>query len=179
MIKNNRFSQSDSLLLALIQKNAKRVHSLINQLLDIRKIETNTLRLKLERFDVIDLCQKQYDSFQEMAERKHINFRFEADHKSFIFEGDKTRLESIIQNLLSNAFKFTPSNGSIDFKLETLTQSSIKLSIKDNGIGIPNEKRTHLFERFHQEKSSSSNMTGNGIGLNIAKEYCDLMNGKI
>jgi len=179
MIKNNRFSQSDSLLLTLIQKNAKRVHSLINQLLDIRKIETNTLRLKLGRFDVIDLCQKQYDSFQEMAERKLINYKFEATHKSFIFEGDKMRLESIIQNLLSNAFKFTQSNGSIKFKIEAQTQSSIKISISDNGIGIPNEKQKHLFKRFHHDLSDSNNMAGNGIGLNIAKEYCELMNGKI
>ncbi len=179
LIKNNQLSISDILLVTLIQKNAKRVHSLINQLLDIRKIETNTLNLKLERFDVIDLCKKQYDAFIEMAERKHIKYKFEASNESFIFEGDKIRLESIIQNLLSNSFKFTQSNGSIEFKIETQTQSTIRITVKDNGIGIPNEKREHLFKRFYQEESNSTNMTGHGIGLNISKEYCDLMNGKI
>lgn len=179
LIKKNQLSKSDSSLLALIQKNANRVHSLINQLLDIRKIETNTLRLKLKKFDVIDLCQKQYDAFIEMAERKNISYKFESTHKSFLFEGDKTRLESIIQNLLSNAFKFTQSNGYIELKIETQSQSNIRIIVIDNGIGIPKEKRAHLFERFYVEDTDALNITGNGIGLNIAKEYCDLMNGKI
>ena len=177
--KSNKLSASDSVLVSLIEKNAKRVHSLINQLLDIRKIETNTLHLNLERFDVIELCQKQYDSFLEMAERKQINFRFEATNESFIFDGDRIRLESIIQNLLSNAFKFTPSTGTITIRIETETQSVIRIIVTDNGIGIPDEKRDLLFERFHHEESDATNITGNGIGLNIAKEYCDIMNGKI
>jgi len=177
--KSNKLSASDSVLVSLIEKNAKRVHSLINQLLDIRKIETNTLHLNLERFDVIELCQKQYDSFLEMAERKQINFKFVATNKSFLYEGDRIRLESIIQNLLSNAFKFTPSDGRIELKIETPSQSAIRIIVKDNGIGIPNEKKEHLFTRFYQEDSDPTNMTGNGIGLNIIKEYCELMNGKV
>ncbi len=179
LIKNEQLSKSDSTLVSLIQKNAKRVHSLINQLLDIRKIETNTLRLKSKRFDIINLSKKQYDAFIEMAERKHINYIFEATHESLLFEGDEIRIESIVQNLLSNAFKFTPTNGCIELKIEAESQSSIKIIVKDNGIGIPDEKKENLFERFYQEDSDSSNITGNGIGLNIAKEYCDLMNGKI
>lgn len=180
LINNNQLSKSDTLLVNFIKKNANRLLSQVNQLLDIRKIDSNTLRLKLERFDAIDICQQQYDAFLQLAKKKHINYKFEATNKLFIFEGDKTRFESIIQNLLSNAFKFTQSNGSIEFKIETLTQSAIKITVKDNGIGIPKEKSEHLFRRFYQDESDDTyNMKGNGIGLNITKEYCDLMNGKI
>jgi len=179
LMQHSKLNHSDSLLVSLIQKNAQRLLSLINQLLDLRKIETNTLKLKPERFDVIDLCQKQYELFKDLAENKQIKYRFEASNQSIIYEGDKVRFESVIQNLLSNAFKFTPENGEIAFKVEILDQSIIKIRIKDSGIGIPNENRDQIFKRFYQDASYSTKNAGYGIGLNLAKEYCELMKGKI
>ncbi|MCP3928956.1 MAG: response regulator, partial [Bacteroidetes bacterium] len=179
LLKKSQLTDSDRFLVSLVQKNAKRLLSLINQLLDLRKIETSTLQLKYEEFDIIAFCKKQYEMFVNLAENKQINYRFEASIPSLPFDGDQIRFESIIQNLLSNAFKSTPDQGHIVFKIEIIDQSVIKISVKDSGIGISDEHKDLIFARFSQISHDSKKSSGSGIGLNITKEYCELMSGKI
>jgi signal transduction histidine kinase/ligand-binding sensor domain-containing protein/DNA-binding response OmpR family regulator len=166
-------------LLQLVSKNSRRLLSLVNQLMDIRKIENKTLKLNLQPTEIVSLCHEQFDLFVDYAANQKIEFRLEAPAKEINLITDPVKLESIIQNLLSNAFKFTPQNGQILFKLEVPDTKLIKITVSDTGAGIAPEELPHLFDRFFQGKNSSDKQAGYGIGLNLAKEYCELMNGQI
>ncbi|MBN2805155.1 MAG: response regulator [Prolixibacteraceae bacterium] len=178
MLKRDQVSGHDRQLLQLISKNTQRLFSLVNQLLDIRKIETNTLKLKLEEANMTELCEKQFNLFIDLAETQKIDYRFEASASSLPAVTDVVKLESMIQNLLSNAFKFTPEKGSITLKIEATQNDAFLISVKDTGIGIDEDIQNIVFKRFFQG-SQSGKARGYGIGLNIAKEYTEIMNGKI
>ena len=179
MIKRNQLKGHDQKLLMLIYKNAQRLFSLVNQLLDLRKIETNTLKLKLEETNIVELCEKQFNLFIDMAETHEINYKLNASANEILAVTDVIKLESIVQNILSNAFKYTPDKGNIEFKIENTINDSFLITISDTGKGIDPEIKDNVFTRFYQGNPQAANLPGYGIGLNIAKEYCDLMKGKI
>lgn len=179
ILKKGQLKTHDNEMLNLVAKNARRLLSLVNQLLDLRKIETNTLKLKPEEADVIELCKKQFSHFADLAENNQIDYQFTSSSNAFNCDIDIPKFESIIQNLLSNAFKFTPEKGSVLFWAETLNNKVLKITISDTGKGIEPTISGNIFQRFYQGTNLSSNTTGYGIGLNIAKEYCELMGGKI
>jgi CheY-like chemotaxis protein/anti-sigma regulatory factor (Ser/Thr protein kinase) len=135
--------------------------------------------LKPEKADIIQAFNKQYNLFIDLAENKKITYQFETTQSVLSANVDIVKLESIIQNLLSNAFKFTPNEGTIKFTVDFQNQSILKVQISDTGKGIDEESKPNIFQRFYQGNDSSSKVSGYGIGLNIAKEYCELMHGKI
>ena len=163
----------------LMLRNANKLKSLIDQLLDISKIEQGTLILDTGKHDFNLVLRMAASMFYSLAEDKQINYHVIATKENLVFNFDSNRIEQVICNLLSNAFKFTPKGGTI--KIEVVKQKNIAvLTVKDTGIGIPQEDIGKVFNRFYQSALSvAGNYEGSGIGLSIVKEYIELHKGNI
>ncbi len=161
--------------LDIAKRNADKLHLLINDILDLRKIENNSMKVKKEYRNIISFMQTLVSYFKEMANTKNIEIEF--NHKSDVlicnFDVDKT--EKIIYNLLSNAIKYTKDR--IIVTLDT-KESMIEITVKDNGRGITTEEQTKIFSRYYQAENST-NVDSTGIGLNLALEMSHLLNGDI
>ena len=137
--------------------------------------------LALETFNLKDMLSRIYESFLPMSEEKNIRFDFHCHPETFLVTADSPKIEKVVNNLLSNAFKFTPQGGHVTLKAYPEPSDGREMAViqvEDDGIGIPTEEQTHIFERFHQASSHKGN-TGSGIGLNVAKEYVQMHHGKI
>ena len=169
----------------LIKRNAKRLLNLVNQLLDFRKMEVQEFQLNLSEDDIVKFIRQTCISFSDIAEKKNIEFYFESNVDSYRTYFDKDKLEKIIFNLLSNAFKYTPDFGRIvaeaHFQMENKQcEDSIELIVKDTGIGIPVDKHDKIFEPFFQNDVADNLLNhGTGIGLAITKEFVRLHKGTI
>ncbi len=167
--------------LNLAYKNARRMLTLINQLLDFRKIVKNKMELKIARVNLVQLVEDAMDDFREMASERHIELLFTVSNRSILVWIDLERIESVVYNLLSNAFKFTRNGGRIEMVL-TVNESegSVSMTVRDNGIGIAKEQQGSIFERFHQaSRSVVGDMKGSGIGLALCREIVALHQGEI
>ena len=169
--------------------------NLINDILDLSKIESGKVELTLENIRPTSVCKNMELLFSEIANSKHIHFNTAIGAEvPDVFRSDGGRVEQIIKNLLSNAFKFTPEGGRIDLKVDVVStkemlystklknsQSAIlAFSIFDTGIGIPDEKQKLIFEAFQQaDGSTSRKYGGTGLGLSISKELAALLGGEI
>lgn len=170
----------------LIQRNARRLLNLVNQLLDFRKLEVQEIKLNASNADIIKFLEEIAYSFTDIAEKKDISFTFNSEIDSLYTAFDADKIERILFNLLSNAFKFTPEHGSISVTVNESNAVSIKgnrlleIKVQDSGIGIPPEKQEKIFERFFQNDIPGSMLNqGSGIGLSITKEFVKLHNGLI
>ncbi len=163
----------------LIKRNSEGLLGLVNQLLDLAKLESGHLKLELVQADVVPYVQYMLESFQSLAATKNIRLVFLKSADRLVMDFDEKRLAIIISNLLSNAIKFTRQNGNI--VLEILEENNqLLLRVKDNGIGIPPDKLPHVFERFYQvDDAATRRGEGTGIGLTLTKELVELMGGKI
>jgi len=166
--------------LEIVQSNAQRMLRLINQILDFRKIQNNQMRLRVQYCDVAALAKATFGNFVKEAADKKIQFSFVNDMTDTMAWVDKEKADTIVYNLLSNAFKFTPAGEQITLRVAEKDEYII-LEVKDTGVGIPKDKRSVLFQRFssHNEINASQEKTGTGIGLNLVKELVDLQNGQI
>jgi signal transduction histidine kinase/ligand-binding sensor domain-containing protein/DNA-binding response OmpR family regulator len=163
----------------LIYRNARRLLALVNQLLDFRKLEMRELRLYPSLGDIVAFVKEVSHSFTDMAGAKHINFNFTTDIQSLQISFDPDKLERILFNLLSNAFKFTPEHGNIQV-IVSMQSQYVSIQVKDSGIGIPAEDQEKIFERFFQHDVPGSILNqGSGIGLAISKEFVRLHQGTI
>ncbi|MBD1395354.1 hybrid sensor histidine kinase/response regulator transcription factor [Mucilaginibacter glaciei] len=171
--------------LQLVNRNARRLLNMVNQLLDFRKMEEQELKIQLETGDIVAFIKDTTGSFNDVAEKKAIDFTFDSDHASFITEFDHDKLERILFNLISNAFKFTADNGNVTVllsfnKLNASQQFEMEIRVIDIGIGIPQDKTQKIFERFFQDDVPGSMVNqGSGIGLAITKEFVNLHDGEI
>lgn len=178
-------NESHSGELTMIRRNAKRLLNLVNQLLDFRKMEEQELRLQSSEGELISFLKELCDSFQDLSERKKIQFVFKTYIDQFYTHFDHDKIERILFNLLSNAFKFTPEGGKISLELDKLPNKSdqrtwIMIKLSDSGIGIPEDKKEKIFENFFQNQTSSSIINhGSGIGLSITKEFVKMHGGTI
>jgi signal transduction histidine kinase/ligand-binding sensor domain-containing protein/DNA-binding response OmpR family regulator len=171
--------------LNMIRRNARRLLNLVNQLLDFRKMEEHELRLQLSKGDFVSFVKEVSESFRDMSERKHIGFIFSSsiDKMDALFDHDK--IERVLFNLLSNAFKFTLQGGMIRVEVDDAGKNStgnnrVSIKVIDTGIGIPKDKQEEIFERFFQNYSASSVLNqGTGIGLSITKEFIRMHGGEI
>jgi signal transduction histidine kinase/ligand-binding sensor domain-containing protein/DNA-binding response OmpR family regulator len=167
----------------LIHRNARRLLNLVNQLLDFRRMEVHELKLHATEGDMVQFIEETAGSFTDIAEKKQIRFSYSADLKSLYTHFDHDKLERIIFNLLSNAFKFTAENGTVSIEVCTIKNSeatSLEIKIKDSGIGIPANRHEKIFERFFQHDVPGTMVNqGSGIGLAITKEFVSLMGGVI
>ncbi len=167
----------------LIQRNARRLLNLVNQLLDFRKMEVQELKLNASEGDIIAFLRETVSSFSDLSEKKHIRLEFNSQVASLETLFDKDKLEKIVFNLLSNAFKFTHENGEVlvDVMLrENSGKRMLELRVQDSGIGIPFEKQERIFDRFFQNDLPQSMVNqGSGIGLSITREFVRIHDGTI
>jgi len=170
--------------LQLIQRNGRRLLNLVNQLLDFRRMEVHELKLHPKAGDIILFVQELSFSFSDVADRKNISLHFNTDRKSLVTFFDHDKIERILFNLLSNAFKFTPHGGKVTVSLEVVydqqQEARLILKVSDTGIGIGPENQERIFERFFQNDIPDSIVNqGSGIGLSITKEFVKLHGGTI
>lgn len=158
-----------------IYQNSHRLLHIINQLLDFRKAEAGALPLRIELCDIEEWCAKIFAMFKTRAQKKEIDYQFRSNLAHKLLPADKGYIETILMNLLSNAFKFTPNNGQITVSLYEEGQNYI-LQVEDNGKGIPEEKLAKIFERFYQVDEHNQ---GTGIGLSLVKCLVDKHRGQI
>lgn len=167
----------------LIHRNAKRLLHLVNQLLDFRKMEVQELTLNAMQGDIAKFIKDTCCSFTDLAEKKHIQLFYTSYVDKLITFFDHDKIERILFNLLSNAFKFTPQYGSVSVEVNAIKRNEdilLEIRVKDTGIGIPKEKKEKIFERFFQTEIPGSLINqGSGIGLSIAKEFVRMHNGSI
>ncbi len=166
----------------LMHRNAKRLQELINQLLEISKLESGEMNLKIIEGDVASFIKMLASSFTSLADVKNIDFQCEIEPSGQSYWFDPDKLEKIVNNLISNTFKFTPENKSISINSSFSKNKPgyLKLIIKDTGIGISQDKLPYLFERFYQvDTSETREQEGSGIGLALVKELMNLYGGKI
>jgi len=172
--------------LRMMKRNTKRLLNLVNQILDFRKIEDRELRLNTTETDIVAFVKDVLEAFNDLSERKQIQLVFKSEFRYFNIVLDQDKIERILFNLLSNAFKFTPVGGTISVELEksgqqtTNDQSVFLIKVSDTGIGISAEAQQRIFDRFYQVDGISSILNqGSGIGLSIAKEFAKLHGGDI
>jgi signal transduction histidine kinase/ligand-binding sensor domain-containing protein/DNA-binding response OmpR family regulator len=172
--------------LKMIKRNAKRLLNLVNQLLDFRKMEEQELKLNATEGELVTFIQETCDSFNDLSERKRIRFEFRSQIDKFYTSFDHDKIERILFNVLSNAFKFTHEGGKISLELsvaEKMDDQSVQwviIKVSDTGIGIPAEEKEKIFERFFQHSAGSSILNqGSGIGLSITREFVRMHNGEI
>jgi len=191
LIDTNKDEENKSTLLT-IRKNANILHHLVNQLMDLRKIDTGNMRLKAIKGDIIEFVGETASSFNMLAEEHSINFSIFNKPSSFVMWYDQEKVENIVVNLLANAFKFTPDNGEITVNVNVINlessllindfsvQKVLEIQIKDSGIGIPKDSLNEIFNRFYQVKrSKSAYLEGTGIGLSLVKDLVTLLKGEI
>lgn len=170
-------SQSD--MVQRILNNGKNLLALINDILDLSKIEAGRLELKLEEFNLTQLVSTTIAELQSLAEQKHLPLKVNVQLNNPIVVNDSTCLRQILVNLLSNAIKFTET-GSVEVTLSELTPMQILISIKDTGIGIAKSDLTHIFEEFRQvDQTTTRKHSGTGLGLAITKSLVHIMKGTI
>lgn len=171
-------------------RNAKQLLGLINQLLDLSKFEAGQATLKASQQNLVVLLQQMASSFESMAQQRRITLGFECDESEILLFFEQDKMEKIIQNLLSNALKFTPPGGKVLLKaeVEQSEQQSgsvepageVKITVRDTGAGIPGDQLPHVFDRFYQVDSSQTReFEGTGIGLALTKDLVQLHGGGI
>ncbi len=163
-----------------IYRNASELLNMVNQLLDFRKIEGNGETLQLKYCSVNDFFEQIASPFFELSKEKEIHFITEYLDENIYSYIDKEKLQKIVNNLLSNAFKFTPKGGCIHFKIQHDPNAcSIVMQVVDNGCGIPEADLSQIFDRFYQANNHQALQTGSGIGLHIVKKYVHLHKGTV
>ncbi|MFT5143009.1 MAG: signal transduction histidine kinase/ligand-binding sensor domain-containing protein [Rhodothermales bacterium] len=162
----------------IMLRNALRLLSLINQLMDLSKLESGSMPLKAGSKNLVAFLKNLQTTVTALAEKKAIDMPFEGPPSVEIyFEPDK--LEKVFYNLLSNALKFTPAEGTVGIRV-TETETDVTVIVHDTGAGIPKDSLAHIFDRFHQlEGSKSDDIEGTGIGLSLVREMVGLHGGTV
>lgn len=165
--------------LLMIQKNAKRLMRLVNELMDFRKIESGKMPLNLSVDNIVSFVNEIYLSFQTLAQQQNIDYTFESDDQEIELYFDKEQLEKVIFNLLSNAFKFTTeAHPKITVDIQQENQY-VFIRITDNGKGIAEENKEKLFTDFYQVPNHQQRNLGTGIGLSLSKSIAKLHHGDL
>lgn len=182
--------------LEVIQRNAKRLLYLVNQLLDLARIESGKMTLRVRETDIVEFLRRIVSVYHSFAAGKNIDLSLTTDREACLLFIDTEKIEKVINNLLSNAFKFVKSGGRITVSVsgpvgvssaigkDSYRQSGIEdvvvIKVRDTGIGIPEDQLESIFDRFRQvDGSSTRDAEGTGIGLSLVKEYVGLHHGAI
>jgi signal transduction histidine kinase/DNA-binding response OmpR family regulator len=162
----------------MIHRNSNRLLQLVNQLLDLSKLDAGNLRMEISGGDIYKFLRIISSSFDSYAQQHGIKYMVQFDGLSLLASFDQDKLEKIAYNLLSNAFKFTPGQGSVVFMCRHAEQKLI-MEVSDNGRGIDPRHLPHIFDRFYQATDHHAAYEGTGIGLSLVKELVSLMEGSI
>ena len=161
----------------LAKRNADRLLQLVNQLLDMRKLQAGNLQFNPTEDDVIRFASDLVESMQPAAEQRQLTLEFQSSVPQLAISFDPDKLEKIVVNLISNAIKFTPEQGRVTVTVEP-RGDKIELTVEDTGIGVPPSQLEHVFDRFYRATDSSV-APGSGIGLSFVKELVQLHSGTI
>ena len=163
----------------IMRRNAERILGLINQMMDLRKIDKGQMQMHMRETDLVGFIQELYSLFEHQARGRQIRFLYEHDTETLPIWIDRRYFDKVIVNVLSNAFKFTPTGGEIAIRVSH-DQQNATIAIRDNGEKIPEDKLEQIFERFYQSDSKvSGQQTGTGIGLDLARSLVELHYGTI
>lgn len=166
--------------LSMVRRNTRRLLNLVNQLLDFRNLEEKESKLRSRELDFISIARDVSESFRDLAERKQISFALHSELKYYFTSIDPDKIERVLFNLLSNAFKFTPKGGKVNFHVSRDSEGQgLLIRIADNGPGIKEAEKEKIFTRFYQINDDSTVNKGSGIGLSIAREFVKLHGGTI
>lgn len=179
--KEQNLSPKQQEFAKVVNKSSTDLLNLINDILDLSKIEAGKIELEQEEFPVLDLAEDLQNMFNELAVQKKIQFSIQNNLKpDQMMCSDRLRISQILKNLLSNAFKFTPVNGKVQLQIHAKGTEEINFSVLDTGIGIDPKKHQLIFESFQQvDGSTSRKYGGTGLGLSICKELTQLLQGEI
>lgn len=163
----------------IIRKNSERILHLINQMMDLRKIDKGQMVMRMCQTNMVAFINEEYELFRQQALAKNIDFEYQHDSEELPVWIDRNNFDKVIINILSNAFKFTPTAGHILLSL-THTDYHAYISVKDSGIGIPKDKLETIFQRFYQTPAAPSDRNiGTGIGLDLTRSLVELHYGTI
>ena len=185
MLLKREYDEVTTNALKTMNRNANRIANLLNQLLDIRKIDKGLMKLTYSPTDLVIFIEEIMKNFEYSAEKWNLTFSFQHEMDSLIAWIDRNNLDKVLINLLSNAFKFTPEKGEITVSLSSGKDESrndplqhyAEIRVIDSGDGIDEKKINKIFERFYQIPSASS--AGSGIGLNLSKTITELHHGTL
>ena len=165
----------------MIKRNAQRLLRLINQLLDLSKLEAGKMKLETQYGDILPLLKGIIHPFESLVQNKNIELSFNTDVKNAYLDFDRDKIEKILYNLISNAVKFTPAGGKIMIEVrKNESEKLLQIDVNDTGAGIAKDQLTHVFDRFYQgSEAARSGETGSGIGLALVKELVELHQGHI
>jgi len=163
-----------------ILNGGKHLLNLINEILDLSKIEAGRMELEVEPANLTETLDSVQDTMQPLAARKHINLQFNRNGGIPPFPMDAMRVKQVLLNLVANAIKFTPEGGRVEVSAKT-KDGLVQLEVDDTGIGIPKEDHMRIFEEFHRRRTEEGTKAseGTGLGLALAKRFVQMHGGKI
>ena len=172
--------RKDKRKLEMVTKNANRLLTLINQLLDLSKLEAGKMEVNKKQHNIVSFLKSLLYSFETLAESKKITLLFDSESDWIPVMFDTEKLERVFLNLITNAFKFTDPGGEIGMEVKKISAKNVEIRVKDTGIGIPEDRIHNIFDRFYQVDSASTRLyEGTGIGLALVNEFVKLHNGDI
>lgn len=176
--KNKRTVSVSMSYLSAMYRNAMKLNKLITRMIDLRKLEQGKLKLVLHRQNIVSFCKDLVPDYEALCKQKNIIFYYMPEKTLIKAPFDAEKLEIILSNLVSNAFKYTPEGGEVVMSIHE-TEHEVVFSVKDNGIGIPKELQNKVFDRFFQVDPSSTNSFSDGIGLSFVKYLVELHGGTV
>lgn len=175
---NDEKHKEESSFLRPVYRNAIRLLNLVNQILDFQKLEADSMGLNLSYGNIVPFTADICSSFSQFGTDTGKRIEFSALSQDISTSFDKDKLSKILMNLLSNAFKFSPKDGTVKVEVSS-TEEAFTITVADNGPGIPDAQKKEIFERFYQYHSENSTYIGSGIGLHIVREFVRLHDGTI
>ena len=174
VLKNDKLPADAREQLVVVERNTNRMLRLVNQILDFRKIQNKKMKMQVQRLDIVPFVRKVMDNFEAVAEEHRIDFLFQTEKEHLYLWVDADKLEKIVFNLLSNAFKYTP-NGKMITVFIREDENTVSIGVQDQGIGIAENKKKSLFVRFENLVDKNLfNQASTGIGLSLVKELVEM-----
>ena len=161
-----------------IKEDCERLNTLVSEVMELTKLESGKAVFKIEPCSIVGIIDSMYKQFKQIADKKNIDLEFDADEDLPLVAADREKIAWVLNNLVSNALNYTNAGDDILISA-SVRENMMYVSVKDTGMGIPEEYQEHIFEKFFQVKGSDLEIRGTGLGLSVAKEIIQAHNGKI
>ncbi|WP_146192264.1 hybrid sensor histidine kinase/response regulator transcription factor [Marinilabilia rubra] len=179
LVHNTKSEDAEFRSLSLVKRNVDRLTNLVNQLLDYQKSDLKKMQLQIEEHNLHHFLKEKIESFKPLAEEKRIETELTDSCNSVEVWFDKNKLEKVIFNLLSNAFKYTPCGGKIRISIQQ-SKNHVTINVSDTGEGIPKDQQNNIFQRYYRATNAiNSQEVGSGVGLILSRQLVELHHGKI